>query len=375
MAKYTKIRGGSLPVVYKPKSRMSFPKAFNSVYRAYKSPLGQSAASFAANKFGFKKSTIDKVFSTVDGATAFVGKSLRGSSIGNVPTTYGAFGSVTTTKYVEGKNYLPKRIKEIGKNIDISNSSTNLEATTSQQNALSFAALPAAKLIQIANNYAKLYTSTRTAVNSGRYYVDYVSSETKITNSSNVGVTLDIYEIIPRYNFDDVSSQLSSPLTAWLQGYVDSSPVGITGTSQVPLNITTYGAQPLDSDVFTSYFVIKKIFNVELPASTTHVHTSRYNICKMFDSSNILNSQATGSMKNFTKWTMVVAKGNPVHASADSDSVGTSPVFLDLTTSIRMQTYGAPGNDTITGITSGFAVPATPQVYGPPTTEQTVVGD
>lgn len=212
-------------------------------------------------------------------------------------------------------------------------------------------------------------------MNTGRFYVHFVEAEMKLTNSSNVGITLDIYEIVPRGDYDMTNTDITSPLKCWDNGYIDESPAGITGSTQSVLTSSVYGVKPMDSDLFTEYFVVKKIFPIELPASTTHVHKSRYNISRTFDSSSIQNSSLYGSIKHFTKWVLVIARGNPVHSSADSDIVGSSPLAVDATYSLREVTYGNVGSDTIAGITTGLPIPATPQVYGTPTTEQTVVVD
>lgn len=362
-------RGGFIP-------RPTAKKMAGIARAAYKSPMVQRAQKDLVNYAGARvlKYITDKVQVSPSGVTATVSRSISGKSIAT-PTVFGNFGAVTSTKYIEGrgKKYIPPHIKQQGRYIDIRNGISNIEGNVADQSMGTFTTMDASYLNSVSNNMGRLYTSTRNVVNSSNYYVVQATKEIKMTNSSNVGVTVQIYEIVSRVTTDSSISPASSPFAAWDLGLSEGSPAGLT-TSQSPITRFTYGSSPFDSDVFTQYYSVKKIFSVELPASTTHVHTSIYNIDREFNPDVIVNGLA-GPIKNFTKFTMIVVKGNPVHASTGSDLVSSGPTALDVTTSERIQIYGMPGSTFIAGSSAIMPTIANPQVYTTPTTEQLVVTD
>lgn len=357
-----------------PKSPSSSPYV-RAAIKAVKSPAGKAITNYAkAQTFKYLS---DKLRVTPSGVSVTVGKTISGRNI-NTPTVFGNFGAVTSTTYVEGSLLnIPEYIKKEGRNINIINSAANIDAAVSAQGVYQINTNSPALLNNTANNYGRLFTQTRTAVNSSRFYLHQATMETKITNSSNVGVTLQIMEIVPRNTVDQTvgTNPAAAPQNAWAQGLLEASPAGMSGSTQSAYTTDTYGAQPFDSEVFSQYFSVKKVFNVELPASTTHVHDSVYNICKVFEPDAIVNATLPGSIKHFTKWLLIIVRGNPVHDSTNSDSVGSAPIACDLTFSQRLITYGMPGATTIAGLTSSMPAVATPQVYTTPTTEQLVATD
>jgi len=375
--KFYSLRGGFRPTPIRsfpttsirPIAKMN-PSTLELAYKAYKSPLGQKLAGYA------KTYAMNKLNSISNGnnvSSAFASNSLHAGKISTGAVT-GQFGSVTRTRYRQGSKKTPVSIKRGGKNIMFYNGGIQVSGTISTQGVGNVAILDANMLHNITVAYGNLYNTNRVVGNYGRFYMASAYSEVKFTNSSNVGCSVDLYEIMPRETINGASPSTinGTPITAWNYALANiEKPQGIPVTTMANMSATTYGSVPFDSDIFTQFYVVKKRYEIELPASTTHIHEAQYNIQREFDDSQITNATTFGSIKNFTRWLMIVVRGNPVHGS--DGSVGPSPMILDITYSLRFESYGLPGSSTVAGITTGFALPPSPQVYTTPTTEQTVV--
>ena len=291
--KLHRLRGGyrvSAKPSFKPPVKFSTP-GFN---KSTASKLAFDFASAAASKYGpvlgqyaknyaFRKLN-EFVNKSDTGVSATVPNGLSVRSIGT-PTVFGNYGSITTTNYTEGKYYLPKRISsEYGEIVRVNNLSGRITATTSLQNNASVSTVSGLDLYSLGQDLSQLTSSNLTAETQQgdvKLYIHQVQTQIRFTNSGNVGVVLDLYEVVPRIDIDFNETDIFTPSSAWNTGLAKQLPIGSMTVTSV--NPSTFGISPLDSAAFGSVYLVKKKFSIELPGATSHVHKSTYNINRHYN--------------------------------------------------------------------------------------------
>ena len=179
----------------------------------------------------------------------------------------------------------------------------------------------------------------------GDIFLDNVHCETMITSSSNINQTLRIYECVAKIS--NRSEELSTPVAAFQKG-VDAM-IGTTATDTSYLSI---GMFPSHSKYFRTAWLVEGVYDIELAAGGTHIHTSEYNYQTKIP--NILfrgeNANAYNNIAGITRVRMYVLSGTPVHkkatGQAEADLVTIGVGSIDIATTSTYTTYGLPFKST-----------------------------
>lgn len=151
------------------------------------------------------------------------------------------------------------------------------------------------------------------------YYLESVTSELALTNTSNYGAVVDIYECVAKRDFSggntsyfgSTNTMVLSPVTYWQSGMLQASGSvgGIASAGAGLLVSTTIGSVPTDSQLFNEYWQISSKFRLNLPGLSTHVHRSLYTYNKVLSYFRIQDSTL---MQGITRNYIIVVKGTPV---------------------------------------------------------------
>lgn len=127
-------------------------------------------------------------------------------------------------------------------------------------------------------------------------YIKSYTVKYMLTNTSSTNVFVDIYELQPRRS----TTALFDAVSAFSNGIAQVDP------AETASSIFT---TPFQSRQFTQLWVVKKVFRVELAAGRTHIHTSTYNINKLYSSELYTIAQTVSHQPDFTRTLMFVAYG------------------------------------------------------------------
>lgn len=133
-------------------------------------------------------------------------------------------------------------------------------------------------------------------------YVKNITHKYMFSNCASTNVFVDLYEVEPREDTDTGKG----PVSLFNAGIGNMVP-GETAAS--------LGVSPYQSQGFTKNYIIKKKYTLELAPGRTHVHTSKYNIGKLFGQQDVLAGPADIYRKGFTHTLMCVAYGEPVNTA------------------------------------------------------------
>lgn len=146
-----------------------------------------------------------------------------------------------------------------------------------------------------------------------KFHVRSLQAELMLTNSTNVGCVMDIYDIAckqdaPHSSTTGPTENVSTPVNAWLQGetkqLTSAIPAGYTSGVYVP------GSIPKDSQIFKDYYKIVSKKSIAFGAGASHQHIVNLRIPRQFDQ-NETTTHATylNGLRGFTMFTMVVVRG------------------------------------------------------------------
>lgn len=170
-----------------------------------------------------------------------------------------------------------------------------------------------------------------------------------ITSSTSVNCTLRIYECVAKLDSSDID--VITPFTAWRTGlFQQMGDAYVTGA----LTGTVYqiGMFPSAVRCFRTFWHIDKYFDIQLPAGSSHIHTSEYNVNATIPFQRAANTNIMGGISRFN---LYVLSGTPVHAVGDTTVVGMGSTSVDIvenkittwygktnTQSVRYTTYNVP---------------------------------
>lgn len=146
-----------------------------------------------------------------------------------------------------------------------------------------------------------------------KFHVRSLQAELMLTNSTNVGCVMDIYDIAvkqdaPQSSATGPTENVSTPVNAWLQGetkqLTSAIPGGYTSGVYVP------GSLPKDSQIFKDYYKIVSKKSIAFGAGASHQHIVNLRIPRQFDQ-NETTTQVTylNALRGFSMFTMVVVRG------------------------------------------------------------------
>lgn len=280
-------------------------------------------------------------------------------------TIYGNYGSITRSRYTEGTYYIPSFIAQQAKQARYGYDTQAIFVSSAAQNTGLLTFNTGNVITQILQNLQRVDTLTAGETPSIEGYLQYCQSETRITNSSNTGCVVEIYEIVPKRDFVGGATGVGTPIIAWTVGLTSSVPYNsMTMSGMSPVN---YYSSPTDSPIFTQFYSIKKRFKIEMPAGACHIHTSFYNVNKnipqaMFASTGY--ASADSQLVNMSKNIMFVVRGTPAFSNATPSTVSTAPSGVDIVSSNKIVAYAIPNSNTVIGFSgSGLQPLADPRQY------------
>lgn len=145
---------------------------------------------------------------------------------------------------------------------------------------------------------------------------EYVEGDLYFQNASNLGCILDIYECFPKH---DVANTYT-PSQCFTQGISEVT------TKSGGVSAATMSLRPFDSPLFTTFWYVRKVRSLNMPAAAGHVHHWRRYINKTTSVERTISGIVTGHTIGF----LYVARGLPVHDSTTIGSVALGPVALDI---------------------------------------------
>lgn len=386
MAKYRgtrrrllRTRGGFMS----PRPRTNFGPAtervFQNMKRAaynYGKPLLEQGVATASGILLNKAYSAVKDFTKSSSVSVevVVPKNLLPSKNTSAPTVYGAYGNITRTKYREGSYYIPSYIKSQAKLVRHSYETRGILLVGGAQATFDDQICDGADLKSIADTLFLFDTAPVGAATAMPVYIQRADVETRISNSSNSSATIDLYEIVPRRDVPaNGVTNVTVPISAWNTGLATQAPYN--GMALTSITTGQYYSDPRDSQLFTSFYLIKKKFSVELPAGASHVHKSQYNINTMMPRAivNNTNFSATNSqIVGFTKNIMYVLRGTPAFESATPTTVSTAPTGVDVVMSVKITAYSIPDSNIVVGRVNNLGTLTTPLQY-PATAPRTTI--
>lgn len=144
------------------------------------------------------------------------------------------------------------------------------------------------------------------------------AGELLITNQGNGTARISLYDIITRRDANNTTA--SDPGLAVRSGFGDE----VSGSNS---NYLIPGVTPFQSQLFTTFYKVIKITNIELSSGQTHTHKYKFKLNKGLGGELIQNqAQATTALKGISCYTMLQHHGYP-----DDDSANTSHVSLGST--------------------------------------------
>lgn len=145
-------------------------------------------------------------------------------------------------------------------------------------------------------------TATPTGYKTLKLFLKRCSSEIMFNNQADDQCKLILYDCIARRDSYDITS----PVYAFQNGLADEVTTGTsTGAYLIP------GANPFSSDMFTSFYNVKKITHVDLAPGQMHTHRVEWHPNRMIPGEVVYRSSIS-AMKNLTCFTMAVLIGAPI---------------------------------------------------------------
>lgn len=145
------------------------------------------------------------------------------------------------------------------------------------------------------------------------------SAEILITNQDSGNVNVCIYDIIARRDLAS-SANIATPVSAIKNSLLDEG--GINQNWDVP------GVTPFASDLFTQFFVVKKMTHMTLGQGQAHTHRLNYKPNRQIDGEYIQYNP--NGFKNLTCFTVIQQVGLPCNDSVTKTQVSLGGTALDI---------------------------------------------
>jgi hypothetical protein len=130
-----------------------------------------------------------------------------------------------------------------------------------------------------------------------------------ITNNQPTNTIVQIYELYQRRDAGPTGEREFNPVILWKDG--------VEGKNAI--SYTNLGSTPFLSSVFCEYYLVVKVYTLELGSGRTHVHNSRYNYNKPVE--NTLIRQSIAGVTGFTRSLLIIGKGTPVEQEGKPDDI------------------------------------------------------
>lgn len=176
---------------------------------------------------------------------------------------------------------------------------------------------------------AAMPLTTGFPANTRSLYIQSVVSKTMFSNTAATNVFVDIYNIQPRKDITETSTN------AFSLGITDM----LAGTTAQTLGLTPYMSQR-----FTKAYTIRKVTRIELAAGRTHLHTTKYNISRPYTQSDDIAYGTDEYRKDYSFGILCIAYSEPIN-TVDGSTVTTAPVSVNTFTT---ETYKFNFGDTLT---------------------------
>lgn len=171
-----------------------------------------------------------------------------------------------------------------------------------------------------------------------------------ISNMSNLGNVIWIYDLVLRHDADSGSAATGAvldPINDWRNGIVDE--VGSVTDFALPY------CTPYQSRVFTLRWKVIKVRKIPLAAGETHIHTTVCTPRMHLNKERVLppvtatigTPAADLGIGHFTSACMIVALGNVACDSVTAANVGFGPTNIDVVKTTRYEYDGFTDNSTI----------------------------
>lgn len=172
--------------------------------------------------------------------------------------------------------------------------------------------------------------STPTLSQTGKFILQNVRSKMTFTNQDLATAYVQVYSLVPRFHVPAGNN----PLIKW--------DVGLENQSLVPATNDQYQdpyAAPFASQDFCLFYKVDKITTFELGQGQSHCHDTTYHINKEVYGQ-LINT--FGSLRDITKFNMVVVSGTPINDNTNKSLVSTSSCAVDIVEHIvKEYTYAA----------------------------------
>lgn len=150
--------------------------------------------------------------------------------------------------------------------------------------------------------------------------IDSCTSELLITNATNDVVHLTIYDCVARR--DIANASYWNPGQAWLTGATDQGNVAIP---------TYVGSNPFQTAAFTQFWIVEKVFDVNLHSGGHHRHSSKSIVNHIINDELVQEMPAaSASYGKLTRYQFVVIHGYPLNDSTTKTQVSTAGVAIDM---------------------------------------------
>jgi len=156
--------------------------------------------------------------------------------------------------------------------------------------------------------------------NTQKLYFKSCSSELMMTNQTNDPAHVIIYDCVARR--DSSSANFVNPGVSWQQGCVDSGSA---------TQYQTVGNNPFAIPLFTEFWKIEKITDVNLHSGGHHVHKTWLDPMHVMDREIQIALGTTGAcIGKWTRFSLVVIHGYPLNDSVTQTQISTSAVAVDM---------------------------------------------
>jgi len=275
----------------------------------------------------------------------YVRRLRRGRKLGKTTKLRGDPTGNTMSMFLHKRYTKPlnKIYKKIGRPIvDMYEKKISAIADANRQGAIDWNICPKNELqVAMQNTNLVLATPSATQLPASEFFLESIEGKLNITNPTNLPVRVDIYDIMSSF-MSCTSSNYSfySPLTCWANGLSNQ---GLIGTNtQIE---TRLGSKPYDSDIFNTYYKVRKFTSIIIPFGRTHVHRFNFKINQLMK--NVYLNNLFNNVPNITYNPMIVFQGLPGSVSNGTTAyygITQSALETEVQYSIR---YSGIANNTV----------------------------
>lgn len=319
-------------------TRKRFPRATQFADKMFGNPFEQVLLQYLADNRSKTGSTIPGVgVITTPFSKSFYAKATN-KGTGITRSTYTVGKSRGIPRNVANLGYKCNRVvSDTGSNFSLSNPDGNTRGITE------FVSLTAGVMAIYQIQFpSSLHVLTPLA----KLYMANMKSVITVTSATNINVSLRVYEMVSKIDTNDANYR--TPVSAWSTGLDEK--VGLS----VPSTYSLIGIYPSMSDYLREYWHIDAYYDIELPAGQSHIHTSTYNINKVFPACRWANRASTSTIAGLTRSYLFVLSTTPVHDSVVETNVSLGVGKVDINITQNSEFWAVPASDsqlswTVTG--------------------------